>query len=95
MNELETLAKSALLNRAAYFKKVRDRQITSDRQQEQQVKIIGYDISLLGYNVRHPNGAIGFAKAISNSSNLHKDAYVSLVRPAGTQNHIIDTTPRG
>ncbi|MHC5897648.1 hypothetical protein [Nostoc sp.] len=95
MNELETLAKSVLLNRAAYFKKVRDAQITSDRNQEQQVKILSYDTSNVGYNVKHPDGKLGFAKAISNSSNLCKDAYVSLVQPAGTQTAIIDTVPRG
>jgi hypothetical protein len=93
--EIEALRQSVLLNRAAYFGKVRDTQISSDRQQEQQVKIVSYDPSILCYNVRHPNGTLGFAKAISNSSSLHKGAYVSLIHPAGTQTAIIDTVPRG
>ncbi|MFN6475371.1 hypothetical protein [Nostoc sp. DedQUE07] len=95
MPEVEALAQAALLNRAAYFDKVRDAQISRDRNQEQQAKILGYDISFVGYNVKHPDGTLGFAKAISNSSNLHKGAYVSLVRPVGTQTAIIDTVPRG
>ncbi|MEH2456964.1 hypothetical protein [Nostoc sp.] len=94
MNELETLSRATLLNRATFFNKVRDRQITSDRQQEQQVKILSYNTNLIGYDVQHPDGSVGFAKAISNSANLHKGAYVSLVQPAGTQTAIIDTTPR-
>ncbi|MEH1780891.1 MAG: hypothetical protein V7L26_17610 [Nostoc sp.] len=95
MQEIETLSQIASINRTSYFKKVHDNQIARDRMQEQQVKILGFDTTISCYNVQHLDGTIGFAKAISNSSNLCKDAYVSLVRPAGTQTAIIDTTPRG
>ncbi|MFN6474184.1 MAG: hypothetical protein RMY36_031515 [Nostoc sp. SerVER01] len=95
MNEVETLAQAALLNRAAFFNKVSDTQKQSDRAQEQQVKIINYDPDLRAYKVKHPNGSQGFAKPISNSSNLCKGAYVSLVQPKGTTTATIDTVPKG
>ncbi|AUB37529.1 hypothetical protein COO91_03474 [Nostoc flagelliforme CCNUN1] len=95
MSEIKALDQAVMLNRSAFFNRIREAQTAIDRRQEQQVKIISFDTSLAGFNVKHPDGTLGFAKAISNSSNLYKGAYVSLIRPAGTQTAIIDTTPRG
>ncbi|MEH2067921.1 MAG: hypothetical protein V7K47_07095 [Nostoc sp.] len=94
MNELELLNQASLANRTTFYNRTLQAQTSRDRAQEQQVQIISYDPSLGGYNVKHPNGTVGFAKAISNSSNLHKGAYVSLVQPSATQTATIDTTPR-
>ncbi|MFN6538107.1 MAG: hypothetical protein RM021_017415 [Nostoc sp. EkiNYC01] len=95
MQEIEALKQATLLNRAAFFNKITDAQKQSDRQQEQQVQIISYDPDARAYKIKHPNGSQGFAKAISNSSNLCKGAYASLVQPKGTTTAIIDTVPKG
>ncbi|PHJ69228.1 hypothetical protein VF14_03635 [Nostoc linckia z18] len=95
MQEIEALKQATLLNRAAFFNKISDTQKQSDRAQEQQVQIISYDTGTRTYKVKHPNGSQGFAKAISNSSNLCKGAYVSLVQPKGTTTATIDTVPKG
>lgn len=91
LQDLETLVSN---NRSAFMKTIVAQQEAMSRTQEFQVDIISYDANLRAYKIHHTNGDIEYAKAISNSGNLHKGAKVSLGRAFGSL-PMIDAMPRG
>ncbi len=93
MNEISLLQNLAIGNRVSYQAKQVQSQKTSDRIQENSVKILGYDASTGHYKVQNVSGQIFSARAISNSAALSKGTQVSLVTPVGGI-PIIDAMPR-
>jgi hypothetical protein len=93
MNELTTLASISKLNRASFRTKASQTQKQRDRTTETTATILGYDSATGNYRVQNADGKIISARAISNSSALHKGASVSLVSPQGGT-PIIDAMPR-
>lgn len=92
-NEITSLTSISKLNRAAFRTKAAQAQKTRDRTTESTATILGYDSTTGNYRVQNADGKVISARAISNSSALHKGASVSLVAPQGGT-PIIDAMPR-
>ncbi len=93
MNEEKLLFNRSISNRGVYqFKQVQIQQ-KSDRAQEQNATILGYEPTTGQFKVKDNAGNIFYAGAICNSGALSINSQASLVLPKGAT-PIIDAMPR-